>query len=126
MSRKPPSLRPTAEELLDAAREHLVDKVIPTITDARLRFQTLVAAHVLGVVSRELSGGSAPFRMIAGEVHALLGREGDDAAFCEAIREGSFDDPERAAALRAHLKTRVELELMAWNPLFLHRVKSSP
>lgn len=126
MSRKPPSLRPTAEELLDAAREHLVDKVIPTITDARLRFQTLVAAHVLGVVSRELSGGSAAFRMIAGEVHALLGRDGDDAALCEAIREGRFDDPEPAAALRAHLKTRVELELMAWNPLFLHRVKSSP
>ena len=37
----------------DAARDHLKTKVAPALTDAPLRYQTLVAAHVLGVVTRD-------------------------------------------------------------------------
>lgn len=118
-----PSLRPTAEELLDAAREHIVTKVIPTIADPQLRFQTLVAAHVLGVVGRELSAGSAPFKHVQSEVRALPGAPADDRALCAAIAEGAFDDEAAGAALRQHLRMRTELALMAWNPLFVMRVK---
>ncbi len=119
-----PSLRPTAEELLDAAREHIVNKVIPTIADPQLRFQTLVAAHVLGVVGRELSAGTAPFKHVQGEVRALPGAPADDGALCAAIAAGAFDDETAGAPLRQHLRMRAELALMAWNPLFVMRVKA--
>ena len=41
--------RPTAAELLAAARQFLEAELIPTLGDARLRFQTLVAANVLAI-----------------------------------------------------------------------------
>src|SRR5207302_6017650 len=46
--------RPTAVELVAAARQYLERELIPTLSDARLRFQTLVAANVLSIVEREL------------------------------------------------------------------------
>lgn len=128
MSESPPlpSLRPTAEELLDAVREHLMQRVLPTLSDQTLRFQTLVAAHVLGVVSREMQGGHAARAIVTRERQSLLGEEGDEAALCAAIRAGRFDAPEAAAQLRAHLTHRTELALLAWNPAFLTRVKADP
>lgn len=119
-----PSLRPTATELLEAAREHLATRVIPTIKDPQLRFQTLVAAHVIGVVGRELSAGSAPFRFIREQRADLPGAPTDDATLCAMIDAGSFDEDSAAEALRAHLTARTELALMAWNPLFVARVKA--
>lgn len=121
-----PSLRPTAMELLDAARDHLTTRVIPTIKDPQLRFQTLVAAHVLGVVGRELSAGSAPFRFLREQRSSLPGGPPDDATLCAMIDAGAFDDEAAAEALRAHLTARTELALMAWNPLFVARVKGDP
>ncbi len=118
-----PSLRPTALELLEAAREHLTSRVVPAITDPQLRFQTLVASHVLGVVERQLSAGDAPFAHVRAERRALPGSPDDDAALCALIDAGTYDDDGAAEALRAHLRTRTELCLMAWNPLFLLRVK---
>lgn len=119
---RPPSLRPTALELLDAAREHVATKVVPSIADPQLRFQTLVAAHVLGVVMRELAAGDAPFEGLREGLRALPGSPADDRALCEAIRAGAFDDAGSAARLREHLRARTELALAAWNPAFLARV----
>ena len=114
-----PSLRPTAVELLEAARDHLKAKVAPALTDAPLRYQTLVAAHVLGVVCRELSAGPGAFARVAEGRLALPGAPDDDAALCAAIRRGDHDaDP---TALRAHLALRTGLALLAWNPLHLAR-----
>ena len=121
-----PSLRPTAEELLDAVREHLVQRVLPAVSDPTLRFQTLVAAHVLGVVSRDLEGGEAARALVARERQRLLGHDGDDGVLCASIEAGGFDTPEAAAQLRAHLAHRTELALLAWNPAFLARVKAAP
>ncbi len=120
-----PSLRPTAAELIEAAREHLTAKVIPAITDPRLRFQTLVAAHVLGVVERELAAGRAPLEHVRADAHALPGHPDDDAALCALIRGGAFDGVTESAALRAHLRMRTELALMAWSPPFLRRVRGA-
>jgi hypothetical protein len=120
-----PSLRPTALELLDAVKDHLASRVIPAIQDPQLRFQTLVAAHVLGVVGRELSAGSAPFRYLREQRASLPGAPPDDAALCAMIDAGAFDDESAAEALRAHLTARTELALMAWNPLFVARVKGA-
>lgn len=119
-----PSLaHPTALELVDAVREHLASRVLPAITDPRLRFQTLVAAHVLGVVVRE---GSLD-RSMANEVtqaRDALGEYSSDDALYEAIEGGSFDDERSRALLHAYLDARARYALQSWNPAFLWRVSS--
>ncbi|MFO0628227.1 MAG: DUF6285 domain-containing protein [Polyangiales bacterium] len=121
-----PSLaHPSAQELLDAVRDHLVSRVIPAITDPRLRFQTLVAAHVLGVAVREASLTPA----MGDEVRALRDALGDfpsDDALSAAIDAGAFDAPAAREALHAYLTARASYALQSWNPAFLWRVTSAP
>lgn len=45
--------RPTAGELADAIREFLKGEILPTLTDPRARFRTLVAMNALGILERE-------------------------------------------------------------------------
>jgi hypothetical protein len=47
--------RPTAQELAEAIQEFLGGEILPTLTDHRLRFRTLVAMNALGIVYRELA-----------------------------------------------------------------------
>jgi hypothetical protein len=46
--------RPTPAELVEATREFLEREILPTLTDQRLRFRTLVAINALGITQREL------------------------------------------------------------------------
>lgn len=46
--------RPTGAELVEATREFLEAEILPTLTDQRLRFRTLVAINALGIAQREL------------------------------------------------------------------------
>ncbi len=108
---------PTAAELVEAAREHLISRVIPTITDARLRFQTLVAAHALEVVARESRRPDAVRDALVAARRALF--DGDDPGLVAAIEAGDFDDPVSAARLRAWLMAECEHGLASWNPAFL-------
>ena len=48
------SERPTAQELTEAILEFLGGEILPTVTDRRLRFRTLVAMNALSIVYREL------------------------------------------------------------------------
>jgi signal transduction protein with GAF and PtsI domain len=48
------SERPTAAELAEAILEFLGGEILPTVTDQRLRFRTLVAMNALSIVHREL------------------------------------------------------------------------
>jgi hypothetical protein len=48
------SERPTAAELAEAILEFLGGEILPTVTDPRLRFRTLVAMNALSIVYREL------------------------------------------------------------------------
>ena len=48
------SERPTAAELAEAILEFLGGEILPTVTDQRLRFRTLVAMNALSIVCREL------------------------------------------------------------------------
>jgi hypothetical protein len=48
------SERPTAPELVEALLEFLGGEILPTVTDQRLRFRTLVAMNALSIVYREL------------------------------------------------------------------------
>ena len=47
--------RPGALELLEAVQAHLAQAVVPMLGEPGLRFRTLVAANVLGIVRRELA-----------------------------------------------------------------------
>jgi len=47
--------RPTAQELTEAILEFLGGEILPTLTDHRLRFRTLVAMNALSIVYRELA-----------------------------------------------------------------------
>ena len=51
--------RPDAAELLAAVREFFETEIVPTLSDARLKFRTLVAINALGILEREhqLEGG---------------------------------------------------------------------
>ncbi len=128
---------PTAAELIAAARMQLEQQVIPSITEPRLRFQTLVAANVLAIVERELAAGEAHLAATWRRAASLQGDPADQPAgemlraavaaqarrLCEDIRAGVYDDGPRRRALLTHLRRTAEEELLVSNPRFLERVR---
>lgn len=91
---------PSAGDLVAAVREFLQADVLPGAS-GRLKFHTLVAVSVLGMVERELELGPGQ----AAEHTARLAALGfaDDAALAAAIRSGALDEahPEVRVALLA-------------------------
>jgi hypothetical protein len=130
--------RPTAAELIDAVRHFLEAELLPGLTDARLRFQTLVAANVLAVAGRELASEQTYLRQewellsvaacgVAGApppgltdlrwaVHQANER------LCARIRAGECDDPPRFRAVAALVRRLVVHKLEAANPRYLASV----
>ena len=108
--------RPTAAELLDAARGFLSETVMGA-TEGHVSFHARVAANVLGIAERQLLLGPAQeerFRSgLAGlgapSVHEL----------CRAIRTGAFDD--RQDELWRFLASSVRDRLSVANPRHLAR-----
>jgi aminoglycoside phosphotransferase (APT) family kinase protein len=72
-----PHGRPTASELLDAARAFLTDEVM-TATAGQLAFHARVAANVLGIIARELELG--PLRADASLADDVTASLADDVA----------------------------------------------
>jgi len=115
-------------------RRHLEAEVLPALTDARLKFQTLVAANVLSVAGREWVAEEA---MLREEWAALVGTEAPperladlrravhdaNAALCGRIRAGAFDDPNAFHALAQRLRPLVEAKLKTANPRHLEAVR---
>jgi hypothetical protein len=68
------SERPTAAELAEAILEFLGGEILPTVTDQRLRFRTLVAMNALSIVYRELErvapGDDTEQRRLAARIRA--------------------------------------------------------
>lgn len=131
--------RPTATELLEAVQAHLSHSVVPALAEPQLRFRTLVAANVLGIVGRELALTGT---QIAGEwlrLAALLQR---DAALprtteeqiagivkmreqlCAALTRGEYDEVERWEQLLDHCLRTAEEKLAISNPNFLARCQA--
>ena len=101
--------RPSAAELVAAAREHLERLVVPALGDPKLRYQTLVAAHVLSIVQRELEASER-------EGSAEAAREREEArALCAAIRGGAVAD---RGALFARLRRETLAKLAVANPAY--------
>ncbi len=123
--------RPTALELLAAVRSFLTEDLVPAL-EGRRRFHALVAANVLAVVERELTGEedqlARQWTRLAGlfaldpstrpqalgalraAVRALEVRLAGD------IRAGATDEPARARAVREHVRATVVEKLAVANP----------
>jgi hypothetical protein len=100
--------RPTALELLEAVTEFLSTEVLPTVTDPRLKFRTLVALNALGIAYRELDRPSNT---------VLLGRE-ELEELAARIRAG--DPPgDVLATLKAHVAEKLEIS----NPSYLDKYR---
>jgi hypothetical protein len=132
--------RPTAAELVDAVHHLLETEVVPALTDARLRFQTLVAANVLAIVGRELATTDADLRLAREKLTAILGitdpppQPGEwpaavqqlNEALCRRIRAGEYDDPVRFLELLNQLRPLVVRKLEIANPRFLAAYRPLP
>jgi hypothetical protein len=126
--------RPTAVELVDAVRRYLEAELLPTLTDARLRFQTLIAANVLTIVGRELSSEEDMLREEYSLLNTVLGHttttptglgewrqavEQANRALCAQIRAGDFDAAEAFRDLSRTLRQTVVRKLQVANPKYL-------
>src|SRR5437879_7260803 len=83
--------RPTAAELIDAVRGFLEAELLPRLDDARLRFQTLVAASVLGIACRELAGEEAGLLAEWRALAPLTGAGGEPPARLADLRRAVHD-----------------------------------
>lgn len=131
--------RPTATELLEAVQAHLGKNVVPALAEPQLRFRTLVAANVLGIVSRELALAGT---QLAGEwqrLADLLLRDATPPAttaeqiagvvemreqLCAALTRGEHDEGERWEKLLDHCLRTAEEKLAISNPDFLARCQA--
>lgn len=123
--------RPDATELVAAARHFLETELLPSLTDQRMRYQALVAAHVLGIVERELPVEEADLRWEAGWLSKVLGepalpattltelrrqvREGNG-RLAASIRAGTFDAEPAYRQLGVELREVVARKLRVANP----------
>jgi len=96
--------RPTAAELVEAAREFLESEILPTVTDQRLRFRTLVAINALGIAQRDLESGE----------EGMPGRELEELA--RRIRSGDVPD-DALERLREHVAAKLRVA----SPRYLDR-----
>ncbi len=124
--------RPTSLELIQAVRHFLEKELQPALTDARLRFQTLVAAHVLGIVERELPVAEALLEEEGRLLEQILGQQvasgqqvhQANAELCQRIRQGMYDDPGAMQDLLGRLRLLVLRKLEVANPRHLAALAS--
>ena len=109
--------RPTAPELLDAARSALGDDILPLL-EGRAAFELRVALRALGIVERELQHGAEHAALHAAALRAL--GVADEADLAASVRAGAFGD--RRDELLAALRTTVRAKLQAANPRYLKEV----
>jgi hypothetical protein len=116
---------PTAAELLDAVRHFLESELLPCLTDARQRFQTLIAANVLAIAGRELATETDHLReewlLLGGATLPANGRaavEERNRDLCARIRAGHYDDPDAFRSLAATLRQIVTRKLEVANPRY--------
>lgn len=123
--------RPDATELVAAARQFLETELLPSLSDQRLRYQTLVAAHVLGIVERELPVEEADLRWEAAWLIKVLGEQAPTATnltelrhhvregnrrLAASIRAGTFDAEPAYRQLGVELREVVSRKLRVANP----------
>jgi aminoglycoside phosphotransferase (APT) family kinase protein len=104
--------RPTATELVEAVRDHLVERVAPELEGAAA-FHLKVAANALGIVARELRDGPGMEADLARRLESL--GVPDESTLATAIRDGQVDGrPEVAAAVRGLVVDRLRVANPRW------------
>ena len=93
--------RPTQREMVEAAREFFEREVLPSLTDARLRFRALVALNALGIAEREMFAGDVFVDEELKGLRALLGEESGPLPESRAAKEAE------AWRLRKALSARI-------------------
>lgn len=128
---------PDAIQLLEAAREHLSESVVPALDDRGLRFRTRVAANVLAILERELSASEEAAReeyrrltTLLGETQMTIPRGSHLVVLLRAatrrlyrrVSLGEFDADPRKSELLSHLKRTAVNKLWINNPRYLARI----
>jgi Domain of unknown function (DUF6285) len=67
--------RPTINELSDAVKEFLEQEILPTVSDARLKFRVLVAMNALTMISREVNLEENHLQNEFSSLKSLLGQD---------------------------------------------------
>jgi hypothetical protein len=130
--------RPSADELLEAAQQHLEHNIIPVVkSDRALYFQTLVALNVLRIVQREGQLAEDHLREEWAALNTLLNLDSPfpepasatrDAiaerrkTLCELIRRGDFDDADAEQQLHDYMLRHATAQLSVANPRFLQQL----
>lgn len=108
--------RPTAQEILDAVNEFLLQPPGPTYS-----FHSKVASNLVQVLKREWQYGEHANAAEKKGLEALLGQQAElDSLYlqlCNAIREGQMDW--QNPALMQQLRSSVEAKLRIDNPKYL-------
>ncbi len=130
--------RPDARELVEAVAGFLEKEMVPTVTDPRLKFRTLVAANVLAIVARELAAGEGPLRAEWEGLTRLLDKPGQprptsdrelrDAVLemnrelAARVRAGAADADPLYTAVLDHAEQTIVDKLRIANPRLLERL----
>ena len=111
--------RPTAEELIDATREHLEERLLPALEGADA-FYLRVAIRALGIASRDVSGRTSydaevtrvVGRLLAGDVPAGVSAEALEVALADTIADGTIAprDPALLDALEAITRAKLAID----------------
>ena len=127
-------VEPSGAELLRAARETLLEELLPLIPEEG-RYAARMAANALGIAARELAGGGGDAAAELARLAALLPEwklaAGDPAQavreatvqLATAIRAGKFDHDPARVALADHLRNTTQERLAVSNPRILAPAK---
>jgi hypothetical protein len=125
--------RPTAGELLEVVARFLEGEIVPTTTGSR-RFQALVAANVMRIVTREIQLEETHMRDEVSALAALLDRphpstdtiedlrrsaQSLNQELCERIRAGELDSESARTRTVEALRRIVQNKLVIANPRYL-------
>ena len=112
--------RPTAAELLQAVREHLINNLAPTL-EGQPAFHLRVATNVLAIVERTMADGAAMDQEELARLQVLLGGEGDlielNRKLVDRIKAGELDD--KNDAVLDHLRRTSVDKLRLSNPRYM-------
>lgn len=119
--------QPSAQELLEAVRDFLEQRVLPEVSE-HTAFHTRVAVNALGIVARELAVGGTAEEEERARLTRLVGYEGTrdalDRELCRRIRAGEIGT--ELALLRAHLERTASDRVMIDQPDYAGRARNAP
>ena len=123
--------RPTSSELSDAVKEFLESEILPTISDARLKFRVLVAMNALSMMSRQVNFEESQVQTEFSSLNSLLGKDLPSPDSFSSLKAMTVKlNTELSSRIRlgdvpenvfAHLEEVTKAKLAITNPAYLRR-----